>query len=260
MSSATGKCSRRIEKLLVSYTSSGVLTTIESDPRRRTSTPKADCIRFPSKSDHQGNAQRPVMRYPISAAIGAGAAAVLLLVAISTAAVRCTTKLAEPIARPQIAEMLPVALARVEAIHGRRFARPITVGVYVSPEAFAAANGTGLSGAVGLTFFGPCNSVAHFVFRSSPTFARNPYARAISRASSKLDFRTGLHPPAALVQRGTDRNGVRGRPCRGRLGERGHRKKLRAAAPAPTLGWGAVGREPPQTNTTNVTFPLMSCS
>jgi hypothetical protein len=159
-----------------------------------------------------------------------------------------------------IAEMLPVALARVEAIHGRRFARPITVGVYVSPEAFAAANGTGLSGAVGLTFFGPCNSVAHFVFRSSPTFARNPYARAISRASSKLDFRTGLHPPAALVQRGTDRNGVRGRPCRGRLGERGHRKKLRAAAPAPTLGWGAVGREPPQTNTTNVTFPLMSCS
>jgi len=173
---------------------------------------------------------------------------------------RCTTKLAEPIARPQIAEMLPVALARVEAIHGRRFARPITVGVYVSPEAFAAANGTGLSGAVGLTFFGPCNSVAHFVFRSSPTFARNPYARAISRASSKLDFRTGLHPPAALVQRGTDRNGVRGRPCRGRLGERGHRKKLRAAAPAPTLGWGAVGREPPQTNTTNVTFPLMSCS
>jgi hypothetical protein len=50
--------------------------------------------------------------------------------------------------------MLPVALARVEAIHGRRFARPITVGVYVSPEAFAAANGTGLSGAVGLTFLG----------------------------------------------------------------------------------------------------------
>jgi hypothetical protein len=117
------------------------------------------------------------MRYPISAAIGAGAAAVLLLVAISTAAVPTVRHIAsgwwwhnpETLAalpeNPQvhyeaggadrartIAEMLPVALAGVEAIHGRRFARPITVGVYVSPEAFAAANGTGLSGAVGLTF------------------------------------------------------------------------------------------------------------
>jgi hypothetical protein len=50
--------------------------------------------------------------------------------------------------------MLPTAMARVEAIHGRRFAHPVTVGVYVSPEAFAAANAGGYSGSVGLTFMG----------------------------------------------------------------------------------------------------------
>jgi hypothetical protein len=50
------------------------------------------------------------MRYPISAAIGAGAAAVLLLVAISTAAVRCTTKLAEPIARTRLPRCYPSPL------------------------------------------------------------------------------------------------------------------------------------------------------
>src|SRR5262249_14754219 len=44
--------------------------------------------------------------------------------------------------------------ARVEAVHGRRFAHPVTVGVYVSPEAFVAANGLGDRGAVGMTFLG----------------------------------------------------------------------------------------------------------
>jgi hypothetical protein len=53
-----------------------------------------------------------------------------------------------------VAAMLPTAMARVEAIHGRRFAHPVTVGVYASPEAFAAANAGGYSGSVGLTFMG----------------------------------------------------------------------------------------------------------
>jgi len=53
-----------------------------------------------------------------------------------------------------VAGLLPAAIARVEAIHGRRFAHPVTVGVYVSPEAFVAANGLGDRGAVGMTFLG----------------------------------------------------------------------------------------------------------
>jgi hypothetical protein len=53
-----------------------------------------------------------------------------------------------------VAGLLPVAIARVEAIHGRRFAHPVTVGVYLSPEAFVAANGLGDRGAVGMTFLG----------------------------------------------------------------------------------------------------------
>lgn len=53
-----------------------------------------------------------------------------------------------------VAGLLPAAIARVEAIHGRRFAHPITIGVYVSRKAFGAANGTGFGGAVGAMFLG----------------------------------------------------------------------------------------------------------
>jgi hypothetical protein len=53
-----------------------------------------------------------------------------------------------------VAGLLPAAIAQVEAIHGRRFAYPVTVGVYVSPEAFVAANGLGDRRAVGMTFLG----------------------------------------------------------------------------------------------------------
>jgi hypothetical protein len=42
---------------------------------------------------------------------------------------------------PTVAGLLPAALARVEAVHGRPFRHPVTVGVYVTPEAFVAANG-----------------------------------------------------------------------------------------------------------------------
>jgi hypothetical protein len=41
---------------------------------------------------------------------------------------------AEDFAR-DVAALLPDAIARVEAVHGRRFAYPVTVGVYATPEA-----------------------------------------------------------------------------------------------------------------------------
>ena len=53
-----------------------------------------------------------------------------------------------------VARLLPAAIARVEAIHGRRFAHPVAVGVYVTPEAFVAANGLGDRRAVGMHFLG----------------------------------------------------------------------------------------------------------
>jgi hypothetical protein len=53
-----------------------------------------------------------------------------------------------------VATLLPDAVARVESEHGRRFAHPVTVGVYATPEAYAAANGEGSTVPVGVTVFG----------------------------------------------------------------------------------------------------------
>jgi hypothetical protein len=53
-----------------------------------------------------------------------------------------------------VAGLLPAAIARVETVQGRPFAHPVTIGVYVTPEAYAAANGTGFAGAVGANFLG----------------------------------------------------------------------------------------------------------
>jgi hypothetical protein len=53
-----------------------------------------------------------------------------------------------------VADLLPAAIARVEAAQGRPFAHPAVVGVYLTPEAYAAANGTGYSGAAGVNFLG----------------------------------------------------------------------------------------------------------
>ena len=53
-----------------------------------------------------------------------------------------------------VARLLPAAIAQVEAVHGRPFAHPVTVGVYVTPEAFVAANGMGSPRSVGMTFLG----------------------------------------------------------------------------------------------------------
>jgi hypothetical protein len=60
---------------------------------------------------------------------------------------------AEDYAR-DVAELLPAAIARVEAAQGRPFAHPVALGVYVTPDAYAAANGTGSLAHVGTTLFG----------------------------------------------------------------------------------------------------------
>lgn len=60
---------------------------------------------------------------------------------------------AEDFAR-DVAALLPAAIARVETVHGRPFAHPVTVGAYATPEAFAAANGLGSNVPVGVTFAG----------------------------------------------------------------------------------------------------------
>jgi hypothetical protein len=53
-----------------------------------------------------------------------------------------------------VSALLPAAIARIEAAQGRPFAHPVTVGVYATPEAYAAANATGSAGSVGVTAFG----------------------------------------------------------------------------------------------------------
>jgi hypothetical protein len=60
---------------------------------------------------------------------------------------------AEAFAR-DVAALLPDVITRVEAVQGRRFAHPVTVGVYATPEAYAAANGLGSTVPIGVTFFG----------------------------------------------------------------------------------------------------------
>jgi hypothetical protein len=56
-----------------------------------------------------------------------------------------------------VAALLPAAIARIEAAHGRPFAQPVTVGVYRTPEAYAAANVLGSTPTVGVTAFGRVN-------------------------------------------------------------------------------------------------------
>src|SRR5690242_2537631 len=60
---------------------------------------------------------------------------------------------AEEFAR-DVAMLLPDAIARVEAVHGRPFVRPAIVGAYATPEAYAEANGLSSTVPVGVTVFG----------------------------------------------------------------------------------------------------------
>jgi hypothetical protein len=63
---------------------------------------------------------------------------------------------AEDFAR-DVAALYPEAIARVQAVLGRRFAHPVTVGAYATAEAYAAANGVGSDIPVGVTFAGRVN-------------------------------------------------------------------------------------------------------
>ncbi len=116
------------------------------------------------------------MRYPIARTIAATALGFLLLAVVSAAAVPAVRHMASTLwsnpkglaALPEnphvhyedgaseyaraVAAILPTATARVEAIHGRRFAYPVTIGIYVSREAFLAANPLASPGAVGMHF------------------------------------------------------------------------------------------------------------
>jgi hypothetical protein len=60
---------------------------------------------------------------------------------------------AEGFAR-DVSALLPAAIARIEAAHGRRFEHQVAVGVYATPEAYAAANASGSAAAVGVSAFG----------------------------------------------------------------------------------------------------------
>lgn len=57
----------------------------------------------------------------------------------------------------KVAALLPDAILRIETVHGRRFAHPVTIGVYETAEAFAVANGLGSAVPVGVTFAGRVN-------------------------------------------------------------------------------------------------------
>lgn len=60
---------------------------------------------------------------------------------------------AEDFAR-DVSTLLPGALSQIEAAQGRPFAHPVTIGVYATPERYAAANASGDAGSVGVTAFG----------------------------------------------------------------------------------------------------------
>lgn len=67
----------------------------------------------------------------------------------------------------QVAAILPAAMSRVSAVHGRPFAYPVIIGVYASPDAFAAANGVGTARVSGVTFMGRV-TLSPLVFSKQP--------------------------------------------------------------------------------------------
>jgi len=59
---------------------------------------------------------------------------------------------AEPYAQA-VAAILPAAMAKVEATHGRPFGKPFVVVAYLNDDSYAAANGRGDANPRGVTFF-----------------------------------------------------------------------------------------------------------
>jgi hypothetical protein len=118
------------------------------------------------------------MRYLIAKTIAATAIALTLIVGVSAATVLTVRHIASGVwnnpdllaalpENPQVhyepggaeyahavAALLPATIVRIESVHGRPFAHPVTVGVYVSQGAFAAGNGLGHARAAGVTVFG----------------------------------------------------------------------------------------------------------
>src|SRR5262249_33823997 len=68
---------------------------------------------------------------------------------------RCTISQAPRISRVTLLRCC--RKLRVEAVHGRRFAYPVSVGAYATAEAYAAANGLGTDVPMGVTFTGRVN-------------------------------------------------------------------------------------------------------
>jgi hypothetical protein len=56
-----------------------------------------------------------------------------------------------------VAVLLPDAITRVEAVHGRPFKHPVIIGVYATPEAYEAAIGQDSMAPVGVTVFEEVN-------------------------------------------------------------------------------------------------------
>jgi len=56
-----------------------------------------------------------------------------------------------------VAALLPDAITRVEAVHGRPFKHPVIVGAYATPEAYETAIGQDSMARVGVTAFGEVN-------------------------------------------------------------------------------------------------------
>jgi hypothetical protein len=132
-------------------------------------------------------AQRPAMRYLIAKTTAATALGLAMIVGASAAAVSTVHQVASRAWRnpgllaalPEnlqvhyepggaeyaqaVAALLPRAIARVESVHGRPFAHSVTVGVYVSHEAFAAGNGLGHARAAGVTVSG-CVTLSPILF------------------------------------------------------------------------------------------------
>src|SRR5204862_5608482 len=80
---------------------------------------------------------------------------------------------AEDYAR-EVAALLPAAIARIEAAHGRPFAHPVTVGVYATPEAYVAANIVGSMQPVGVS---PSGRVVPSPALGGPQHPRLPTSR-----------------------------------------------------------------------------------
>ena len=122
-----------------------------------------------------------------------------------------------------VARLMPAAIARVEAANGRPFAHPVTVGVYVSRANFAAANGTGFSGAVGVTFLGRVMLSPVLLSAQRNRLVAILTHELCHRAHAFMDVRAHLPRAAQLVQGGARRHGLRRRRRRG--GQRGGRAR-----------------------------------